>query len=92
MANLKLVYSRKTKSITAADQSTSDVLSNGYLGKSVDGKLRLDIIEAMYLMDVRAAECIVEEGGESISFSQLCSEFAASKKFMAKYFTFKDWR
>ena len=92
MANLKLVYSRKTKSITAADQSTSDVLSNGYLGKSVDGKLSLDIIEAMYLMDVRAAECMVEETGEPISFSQLCSEFAASKKFMAKYFTFKDWR
>ena len=72
------------------DQSSKDILARGHFG-SPDGKrLRLRIEEALYLMDVRNAECRNAES--KVSFNSMAARSWKSKKFMARYFTYKDWR
>jgi tRNA-intron endonuclease, archaea type len=46
--------------------------------------------EALYLLDVRNASCTMK--GKKITFSDLAARFWDSEKFMARYFTYKDWR
>ncbi len=86
MLELKYISKRE---IIAEDQSTKDLLRKGFFGTERDGILHLDIEEALYLMDVRNAECI---GRSRLSFNDLAMNFWNSKKFMARYFTYKDWR
>ncbi len=74
----------------AEDQSTRDLLKKGFFGKQEGGKLKLSIDEALYLMDVRNARCLGKDG--EVSFSDLSSKFANGTKFMARYFTYRDWR
>ncbi|MCL4365591.1 tRNA-intron lyase [Candidatus Marsarchaeota archaeon] len=76
--------------ITATDQSTIDVLRRGYFGKMHGTEMQLDPEEALYLIDVRNAQCSSQKGG--ISFNELASRFCRSGKFIARYFTYKDWR
>ncbi len=74
----------------AADQSTADILKNGYIGTDEDGKLRLSPEEALYLVDMRNAECT--SGGKAMTFNAIASRFWKGRKFIARYFTYKDWR
>ena len=86
---LKLRFISKNK-IVAADQSTKDILRSGSIGTEIDGVLFLGIEEALYLMDVRNAECV--SGEKAITFNEIASRFGRSGKFIARYFTYKDWR
>ena len=87
---LEIEYLNKA-SIVANDQSTKDILQKGFIGElRDDGKVSLSIFEALYLMDVRNANCTSH--GKPVSFSELASKNWKSPKFMAKYFTYKDWR
>ncbi len=84
---LKLVQEKGL--ILAADQSTMDILKDGFIGVFENGRLYLCPEEAMYLMDVRKAECL-NSHGEKISFNQLAEKYP--RKIIARYFTYKDWR
>ncbi len=86
---LELRYNSQ-KNITAADQSSIDILKKGFFGKMEKKKLKLNIYELLYLMDVRNAEC--KGKNLSMAFSSVLSLSNTSKKFMAKYLTYKDWR
>jgi tRNA-intron endonuclease len=84
---LKLIQEKGA--IFAADQSTTDILKDGFIGLFENGRLCLCPEEAMYLMDVRKAECVNSQG-EALSFNQLAEK--QPKKVIARYFTYKDWR
>ena len=86
---LELKYTSK-KNITAADQSTLDILKKGFFGNIEKKNLKLNIYESLYLMDVRNASC--RNKNKNITFSEMFLLFNKSKKFLAKYLTYKDWR
>jgi tRNA-intron endonuclease len=72
------------------DQSSIDILRKGSFGNLAAHVLVLHPEEVLYLMDVRNAECV--SAGAPISFNGIASRFWKSKKFTARYFTYKDWR
>ena len=76
--------------IVVEDQSSKDILSKGFFGVQSKHELRLSLNEALYLVDVRNAACLRK--GSQMSFNELASGHWSSKKFIAKYFTYKDWR
>ncbi|ASI13352.1 tRNA splicing endonuclease [Candidatus Mancarchaeum acidiphilum] len=88
---LMLRYDSKNHSAYSTDQSTIDILRNGFIGDFKNGRLSLIPEEALYLMDVRNSECVTAKG-KYIDFVQLAHKNRKSKKFMARYFTYKDWR
>ena len=88
---LKIVYKPGKKQIYAEDQSTIDILRSGYFGELREHKLFLLPEEALFIMDVRNAECFDTDGNKML-FNDLASVYVPQKKFMARYFTYKDWR
>ncbi len=88
MLLLEIVEKRK---VVVRDQSTKDVLRKGHFGEPKQGGI-LELIpeEALYLIDVRGAEC--SENGRVLHFNQVAERFGAKGKLMARYFTYKDWR
>ncbi len=86
---LELRYISKNN-LVAEDQSSTDILRKGFFGSLKGNRLHISAIEALYLMDVRNAHCL--EGSSEVSFTDLASKFSRSKKFIARYFTYKDWR
>lgn len=89
---LKLLYDPQRREVFVEDQSTLDTLKNGSMGTLSNRRLTLMPEEALFLMDVRNAECANNRTGEPMPFNALASHFTGSRKFMAKYFTYKDWR
>lgn len=87
MLELALLSNEK---IIAADASTSDILKRGFYGVYSKGELRLSVEEALYLLDMRNAVCTHDD--KQVGFNELASSFWDSSKFMARYFTYKDWR
>ncbi|MCL4411168.1 tRNA-intron lyase [Candidatus Marsarchaeota archaeon] len=88
---LLLNINTKAKRISVSDQSTIDILRNGYFGEYKAGKLMLEVEEGLYLVDVRKAAC-TDENSKPVSFNDIANVFIKRKKLMARYFTFKDWR
>ena len=77
----------------ASEASSVESLNKGFFGTPVEGKknkLHLSPEEALFLMDVRNAE--VTRSGKKIDFNQLAFEHRDEKKFLAKYFCYRDWR
>ncbi len=88
---LSLKFNIKTREISTADQSTADILNNGHFGTKKDGRLTLEIEELLYLIDTRNAFCVSTENVK-LGFNDIASIFGKNRKFMARYFTYKDWR
>ena len=63
-----------------------------FWNKSKSDKLIFEPIEALYLIDVRKAKCTTPDHETELKFNEVASEFSTGKKFMARYFTYKDWR
>lgn len=74
----------------ARDQSTIDILKKGFFGKQERRTLLLSKEEALYMMELRNAECT--KTGRAVSFHESISKFWNNRKFMARYLTYKDWR
>ena len=88
MLLLEIVEKRR---VVIRDQSTRDVLRKGHFGEPKQGgTIELSPEEALYLMDVRDAEC--SEDGRKLHFNQVAERFGVKGKLMARYFTYKDWR
>ncbi|MCL5440298.1 MAG: tRNA-intron lyase [Nitrososphaerota archaeon] len=87
---LKIISNAK-KGLYAEDQSTIDILRSGHFGEMKDRKLHLLPEEALFLIDVRNADCSTPKGLK-VPFNDLASAYVSKKKFMARYFTYKDWR
>ncbi|MCL4383054.1 tRNA-intron lyase [Candidatus Marsarchaeota archaeon] len=89
---LEFFIDERAKKIFVTDQSTIDILNNGFFGKLVDNKLYLNLEEALYLIDVRKAKCMSFNSKNEINFNSFIELFISKKKIMARYFTYKDWR
>ncbi|MGC8651898.1 MAG: tRNA-intron lyase [Candidatus Micrarchaeia archaeon] len=87
---LEIKFNAKQKKFIVDDQSTIDILRGGYYGNIAGGALELAPEEALYLLDVRNAVC--KSDGNELSFNTVAVNFSGRKKFMARYFTYKDWR
>jgi len=75
------------------DLISVQALDRGFFGCDYEGKKTQLILmpeEALYLMDVRNAE--MQRAGRKISFNQVASKFKDNKKFLARYFCYRDWR
>src|ERR1700683_5266187 len=72
------------------DQSSVDILRKGYFGERQKSQLILSAEEALYLIDMRNAECT--QNGKLLSFNEIATRFWKAPKFIARYFTYKDWR
>jgi tRNA splicing endonuclease len=68
----------RNRRIEVVDQASMDVLRNGHFGELKDGRLILLLEEALYLIDIRNAEC--ESNNKKISFNDLASLFGSKKK------------
>jgi tRNA-intron lyase len=90
--SLELGFEDKGCIMFAADQSTKDILRGGYFGTMNKDRLELTPEEGLYLIDVRHASCKSQQSGDELSFNDIASRFSAGRKFMARYFTYKDWR
>lgn len=53
-------------------------------------QLELTPEEALYLMDVRNADCYRDN--KKLSFNEVAGFFSKKKKFLARYFSYKDWK
>ena len=79
--------------IIASDAASVESLNKGFFGDAVDGKknkLSLSPEEALYLSDVRNAE--VTRAGKKLDFNQLAFDYRDKRKFLARYFCYRDWR
>ena len=79
--------------IIASDAASVESLNKGFFGDAVDGKknkLSLSPEEALYLSDVRNAE--VTRAGKKLDFNQLAFDHRDKRKFLARYFCYRDWR
>jgi tRNA-intron lyase len=88
---LEIIYDRKKRRIYVEDQSTQDILKKGFFGEIKNGRLELVPEEALFLLDVRNTAAKTPEGKE-VKFNDIARDHCAQKKFMARYFTYKDWR
>lgn len=81
------------KGFLVTDLISVQAVDRSFFGREVNGKkihLELEPEEALYLLDVRKAEC--EKNGKAISFNQAAERFAKNRKFLARYYCYRDWR
>jgi tRNA-intron lyase len=83
-------FNVQSKELTVTEPESVSSLQNGHYGVMKKGIIYLSPEEALYLMDIRNAKCY-DEKGNGLRFNDL-SHFLYSKKLMARYFTYKDWR
>ncbi len=76
--------------ITVSDASTADIVRRGHYGERGAKGQHLSVEEALYLIEMRNAVCV--RAGKELSFEEIAAAFSKSSKFMARYFTYKDWR
>lgn len=87
---MSLLIQLRGSKLVVEDQSTNDMLKKGHFGVFGEGKTLLSPEETLYLIDVRNAIC--SHNNKETSFNELALRFSSRRKFMARYFTYKDWR
>jgi tRNA-intron endonuclease len=83
----------KDGKVLVTDLISVQNLDRGFFGSDYHGKktvLELMPEEGLYLMDVRNAEC--KTNNRKTSFNSLAKKFLKNKKFLARYFCYRDWR
>jgi tRNA-intron endonuclease len=88
--SVRIDFNRQSKELTVSEPESVSSLQNGHYGVMRKGVVYLSPEEALYLMDIRNAKCYDEKGNE-LRFNDV-SYSLYSKKLMARYFTYKDWR
>jgi tRNA-intron lyase len=78
------------KEAVVTDQSSKDLLKKGSFGKMVGSTLHLEPEEALYLIDVRSAECRCD--GRKLRYNEVAGMIGTGEKMMARYLTYRDWR
>jgi len=88
---IRLELNRKAKRITVKEPSDVTALSKGFYGSMKKGIITLSPEEALYIMDIRNGKCF-DESGNNFTFIEIASYFLKTKKLLARYLTYKDWR
>ncbi|MFH1200052.1 MAG: tRNA-intron lyase [Candidatus Micrarchaeota archaeon] len=79
--------------IIVRDLISVQALDKGYFGsENPQSKAQLILMpeEALYLIDVRNATC--RRGKRDASFNEVARKFSKAKKFLARYYCYRDWR
>ncbi|MEM4554283.1 MAG: tRNA-intron lyase [Candidatus Anstonellaceae archaeon] len=87
---MQIIFDPKKKALMVSQPEAVSSLVNGHYGYMKKGTIHLFLEEALYLMDIRNARCF-DPALNEYKFNELASHFN-SKKQMARYFTYKDWR
>ncbi|MCX6776837.1 MAG: tRNA-intron lyase [Candidatus Micrarchaeota archaeon] len=87
---IRIELNKPSKELTVSEPESVSSLQNGHYGVMRKGVIHLSLEEALYLMDIRNAKCYDEHSNELL-FNDL-AYLLYSKKLMARYFTYKDWR
>jgi tRNA-intron lyase len=87
---VSLEFDPKHKRVIVSEPESVSSLVNGYYGHMHKGIISLFPEEALYLMDIRNARCH-DMAGNEYKFNDIAAAFE-SRKQMARYFTYKDWR
>lgn len=87
---IQIEFDPKKKKLFVSQPESVSSLLNGFYGCMKNGIIHLFVEEALYLMDIRNARCFDQSLNE-YKFNDIAKLFK-SKKQMAKYFTYKDWR
>jgi tRNA-intron endonuclease, archaea type len=87
---VKIEYNRETNAVTVSEPESVSSLVRGFYGKMHKGTITLTPEEALYLIDIRNAECL-DNSLNHLKFNDLAKNFSIPK-LMARYFTYKDWR
>ncbi len=80
-------------SLIVKDLISVQALDRGFFGKEpahTKAQLILMPEEALYLMDVRNATA--NHKGKEVTFNRVAREFINKKKFLARYYCYRDWR
>ncbi|MCX6777996.1 MAG: tRNA-intron lyase [Candidatus Micrarchaeota archaeon] len=89
---LRLEYERKSKIVSVSDPESVGTLQRSFYGTMKKGVIALFEEEALYLMDIRNAQCH-DTNGNVVGFNELAADFVTGlPKLMARYSTYKDWR
>ncbi len=75
------------------DLISVQALDKGYFGKEAQhtkAQLILMPEEGLYLMDVRNAVALYK--GKSVNFNRVAKHFIKNRKFLARYYCYRDWR
>jgi len=88
---IKLELDRKKRQVSVKEPSDVTSLQNGFYGQMKKGIIYLSPEEALYVMDIRNGKCY-DSAGNSYTFNDLASIFSKTKKLLARYLTYKDWR
>jgi tRNA-intron endonuclease len=89
---IMVLFDEKEKTFVATDQSTMDVLRNGHIGHREGQRTSLCTEEGLYLIDARKAKCTSLQTGKEMKFNEIAMLFSQKEKFIARYFTYRDWR
>ena len=89
---IELELNKKKKLIIVKDEASTTNLHKSFYGKMNRGRVELYPEEVLYIMDIRNGRCYDKEGN-NYSFNELASIFSnKTKKIIARYLTYKDWR
>jgi tRNA-intron lyase len=89
---LRLEYERKSKIVSVSEPESVGTLQRSFYGTMKKGVIALFEEEALYLMDIRNAQCH-DTNGNVVGFNELAADFVkGTPKLMARYSTYKDWR
>ncbi len=86
-------YELEDGKLVVKDLISVQALDKGFFGtENPESKAQLVLMpeEALYLADVRNGVC--RRNGREISFNDVARKFSKSRKFLARYYCFRDWR
>jgi tRNA-intron endonuclease len=84
---MEIIFDKK---FTIREPESIQNLRSSNIGVMKNKQLELTVEEALYLMDVRNADCYYKN--KKMSFNDVAGFFSKKKKFLARYFSFKDWK
>lgn len=87
---VELELDKQHKKVLVREPASVTSMVTGHYGYMKKGTVELFPEEALYLMDIRNAKCH-DSALNQCSFNEVAALFE-SKKQMARYFTYKDWR
>jgi len=80
------------KGIWCEDPESLEKLEKNYFGEKRDGRVWLEIEEALFLVNFQNATCKTGEGKE-MGFNELASAFAGKEpRLFVRYNAYRDWR
>ncbi len=88
---IKLELDRKKRTLAVKEPADVSSLQNGFYGQMKRGIIYLTPEEALYVMDIRNGKCFDSSGNE-YPFNDVAAIFLKTRKFLARYLTYKDWR